>query len=267
MTVLASAVAALACFGVCVLFLLAVHGRMSDYRQEKTAEAALRVVAMVERDRLRPVLPYDGVAVLQVVNPKGQVVAATKNVLGKPPITAPRPGVNSLYIIKMVCPPPELKGCMIVASFRVYRNDGEWYVFAADHATPWYTDGKLVLSLVGVSLLLILLTAVGAYRTVSRTLAPVEAIRAELAEITGRHLHRRVPLPDHQDEIRLLAETANATLDRMEEALEQQRRFASDASHDLRSPLAAMRAQVEGALLDPAGTDWRESGQAVLHRS
>lgn len=107
-------------------------------------------------------------------------------------------------------------------------------------------------------------TAIGAYRTVSRTLDPVDAISAELAEITATDLGRRVPVPEHRDEIWTLADTANRTLDRLEAAVEQQRRFASDASHDLRSPLTAIRTQVEESLLHPDQAHWSSTAQAVL---
>jgi signal transduction histidine kinase len=57
--------------------------------------------------------------------------------------------------------------------------------------------------------------------------------------------------------------TVNQTLDRLEAAVEQQRRFASDASHDLRSPITAMRLQVEEAQLHPDETDWPKTADAL----
>jgi signal transduction histidine kinase len=59
-------------------------------------------------------------------------------------------------------------------------------------------------------------------------------------------------------------ETVNATLDRLEAAYTQLRHFTSDASHDLRSPLTAVRAQVEEALMYPDDTDWPQTAAAVL---
>jgi signal transduction histidine kinase len=102
------------------------------------------------------------------------------------------------------------------------------------------------------------------FHAVGTTLAPVNAIRTELAEITATGLDRRVPVPKPQDEIRLLAETENDTLDRLEDTYQQLRRFTSDASHDLRSPIAAMRVQVEEALMYPDDTDWPQTMTAVL---
>lgn len=85
---------------------------------------------------------------------------------------------------------------------------------------------------------------------VSRALAPVSAIRARLADITARDLHRRVPVPGTRDEIAALARTVNATLDRLENAVEQHKRFVADAAHELRSPIATVRTRLELAPAD-----------------
>ncbi|MCH0540410.1 HAMP domain-containing histidine kinase [Streptomyces sp. MUM 203J] len=90
----------------------------------------------------------------------------------------------------------------------------------------------------------------------ARALRPVEAIRRELEDITGSSLDRRVPVPPTEDLIAHLARTTNGTLDRLEAASARQREFVADAAHELRSPLAALRTQLEGALRHPEGADW-----------
>jgi signal transduction histidine kinase len=112
-----------------------------------------------------------------------------------------------------------------------------------------------------MSALITAMVAVWVSRAVGNTLAGVDAIRTELAEITATGLDRRVPVPEPQ-EYRSLAETANDTLDRLEGAYQQLRRFTSDASHDLRSPITAMRVQVEEAKLHPDETDWPKMADA-----
>ncbi|MEU2790398.1 ATP-binding protein [Streptomyces sp. NPDC007100] len=97
-----------------------------------------------------------------------------------------------------------------------------------------------------------LIVAATAWITTRRSLKPVEAIRAQVADITDTtDLHRRVPVPVARDRIRTLAETTNTTLNHLEEAAEQQRRFVADASHELRSPLTALHTQLEVALAHP----------------
>ncbi|MGW7574220.1 sensor histidine kinase [Streptomyces sp. NPDC054765] len=103
---------------------------------------------------------------------------------------------------------------------------------------------------------LVLFVAALTWLLVGRALRPVAAIRQEVTEITERDLHRRVPVPRARDEISRLARTMNATLDRLQRAMTQQRQFVADASHELRSPIAAVRAQLELALARPSRTDW-----------
>jgi len=96
-----------------------------------------------------------------------------------------------------------------------------------------------------------------------RVLRPVTAITGRVNEITGSTLDERVPVPPTDDEIAELAQTMNAMLDRLESSADRQRRFMSDASHELRSPVASIRLQLETALMDPS-TDWPAVAQTVL---
>jgi signal transduction histidine kinase len=103
----------------------------------------------------------------------------------------------------------------------------------------------------------LLLSIVGAvtWRIVGRALAPVDAMRREVDSITAGELDRRVPDPPGDDEIARLAATMNRMLDRLEADQARQHRFVSDASHELRSPVAAIRQHAELALRYPDQTD------------
>lgn len=117
--------------------------------------------------------------------------------------------------------------------------------------------------IVGVPALVALLAAL-TWWLAGRALRPVEAIRAEAAAITSSTMHRRVPEPGTDDEVGRLARTMNSMLDRLEEASLRQRRFVSDASHELRSPVAAIRAQLEVALRRGETADWPTVAAHVL---
>ncbi|MFE9682984.1 ATP-binding protein [Streptomyces sp. NPDC002701] len=116
----------------------------------------------------------------------------------------------------------------------------------------------LTVMLIGFPLLLALVALV-TWLVTRRALRPVEDIRGEMAAITASEdLTRRVPVPDTHDEVARLARTTNETLAALEQSVERQRRFVADASHELRSPIASLRTQLEvGAahpeLLDVAG--------------
>ncbi|WP_410540249.1 sensor histidine kinase [Streptomyces sp. KL2] len=87
-------------------------------------------------------------------------------------------------------------------------------------------------------------------------LRPVEGIRREMAAVAaGTDLSRRVPEPPSRDEIARLARTTNETLSALEASVERQRRFVADASHELRSPIASLRTQLEVAAAHPGLLD------------
>ncbi|GGV42388.1 two-component sensor histidine kinase [Actinomadura cremea] len=105
--------------------------------------------------------------------------------------------------------------------------------------------------LVGLPLLLAVVAGV-TWLVTRRALYPVEAVRAELAEITvAGDLSRRVPVPEARDEVGRLAVTTNATLAALEDSVARQRAFVADASHELRSPIASLRTQLEVAAAHP----------------
>lgn len=109
--------------------------------------------------------------------------------------------------------------------------------------------------LVGQGLLgLLLLVAAGvgvAYVVAGRLLRPLQDITAQAQRLSAERLDARLGLPGPQDELKELADTFDAMLDRLQASFEGQRRFVADASHELRTPLAVMRTEVEVALADP----------------
>ena len=95
-----------------------------------------------------------------------------------------------------------------------------------------------------------------------RALRPVEAMRREAEAISGADVSGRVPEPSGRDEVARLASTLNGMLDRIEHAQQRQRQFVSDASHELRSPLASMRARLDVELRHPE-PEWERVGESL----
>ncbi|MET9336377.1 HAMP domain-containing sensor histidine kinase [Nonomuraea sp. NPDC003804] len=268
LTLLAGITALAGCLVTAVLVTMLTHVVLHDYRTEQAAAASRRVAFNVESfapDRLKPLTPTEEIDLIQVADDHGIVRQASARLTGKPLLvdvnaTGDDGRVDTTICTRLV--PRER--CLIAVTYRAKVGDGYWMVNSYAPVVPWYIHP---LYLLGVGLAVVVLTGLataGAWVTVRRALAPVKTIKNELAEITATDLGRRVPPSRHEDEISDLAETVNQTLDRLEAAVEQQRRFASDASHDLRSPITAMRTQVEEAMLHPDDTDWTQTSKALL---
>jgi signal transduction histidine kinase len=132
-------------------------------------------------------------------------------------------------------------------------------------ALPGIVSSRALETLIAsVAVLLTLLVTWLTWLVAGRTLRPIEEIRAQLSEISAADLSRRVPQPPGENEIAQLARTANETLDRLERSVAQQRQFASDASHELRTPIAGLRANLEDALMYPEDTDVPQLAEAAL---
>jgi signal transduction histidine kinase len=86
-----------------------------------------------------------------------------------------------------------------------------------------------------------------AWRVIGAAMRPVEALRSAAERISGSGRGDRLPVPPSDDEIHALAVTLNSMLDRLDRARERETSFVGDAAHELRSPLASMRMQIDVA--------------------
>src|SRR5690554_1858710 len=84
-----------------------------------------------------------------------------------------------------------------------------------------------------------------------RSILPIQAISRTITRISKNNLNERVALPQNKDEIHELAVGFNALLDRIEEAIQRERQFTSDASHELRTPLSSLRGTLEVLVRNP----------------
>ena len=161
------------------------------------------------------------------------------------------------------------------------RVDDETYVVVVEEADD-DADGDLlvivgrstesaeetlatVAQLLAISVpLLVALVALTTWLVVGRALAPVERMRRQAAAVTATSLAERLDEPPTRDEIGRLARTLNGMLDRLQSAQATQRRFISDASHELKSPLATLRQYAEVARTHPERVSEQELGEVVL---
>jgi signal transduction histidine kinase len=191
-----------------------------------------------------------GEGVGQVFDGRGRVLAASPNIVGRPPVTrytattrtpalqilrhAPDDDETETYRVWVLTAPSAEGPVTVVAGSSVEAVGEASRTLRRDLA-------------VGVPLL-VLLVAAGTWLVVGRTLRPVEDIRSEVAAISERDLSRRVPVPGTADEVSRLAATMNDMLARLEASHRHQREFVADASHELQSPVTALRTRLEVAL-------------------
>ncbi|MFZ3330197.1 MAG: ATP-binding protein [Candidatus Acidiferrales bacterium] len=107
----------------------------------------------------------------------------------------------------------------------------------------------------------VLLAGIGGYFLARKSLEPVAAMGAQAERISAANLHERLAVKNASDELGRLARTFNELLDRLNQSFDRQRRFISDASHELRTPISILRGEAEVALSQPerSAEEYRES--------
>lgn len=200
---------------------------------------------------------------VQLVGPDGNVLAATSNVSEFPalPVALTARQVEGFRTVDNL---PIEDDTFRLLTRRIDTSSGPSILHVAENIDDVNSSIR-ILSLTLLATVPAVVAAMSAliWWLVGRTLKPVEAIRTEVAGIGGTELHRRVPVPGSDDEIARLASTMNAMLDRVETAQTQQQRFVADASHELRSPLARLRTELEVNLAG-GDTDWGIAAPGIL---
>ena len=133
---------------------------------------------------------------------------------------------------------------------------GSVTIVALTSIAPAVATGRgAALLLAAVFALLLVVVALFSWHMTERTLRPVERMRQSAEAITASDLSRRVSVPDGDRDLSRLARTFNDLLARVEAAMDAQRRFVSDASHELKGPVAATKVMLETARAHPEAVD------------
>ncbi len=282
--------AALSIGGVALVALLS---RSLDAGVEAAAHLqAANVITLLKAGELPSHLPpSEGGIFVQVVSASSKIVSSSTSLEGNSSVPLPIPALWSgrlpsngsrkvqqrivssltgvdedpfflLAVPTTIRPGLDVTGSQLPGSS---TSDTRYTVVVAVSLAGARSTTSTVMLALGVGLpVLVMLVGLLTWILTGRALRPVEAIRAEVAEITGKELSRRVVEPQTDDEIGRLARTMNSMLARLERSSERQRRFVSDASHELRSPLAAMHTELEVSLVHPSGVDWAATAQDLL---
>ena len=197
--------------------------------------------------------------VVQVVTADGEVLYASDSAGGDgaaPLLGSPLPFDPSSTSRQYLSIDDPVLGSLRVLA-QPFDDDGSWLVVArSDELVAGAARAALRAVVLGVPLLTLGLGVV-VWIVVGRALSPVDDMRESVEEITARRLDSRVPVRGSDDEIDRLAVTMNEMLDRLDAASGRERQLVADASHELRSPVAALRALLEtrSTAADPAAHD------------
>ncbi|MDY0913581.1 ATP-binding protein [Rathayibacter festucae] len=254
-TLAATAVVALAAVLGAAGFLLVLSSVLAGSAATAAETEAERVATLVERGGADAVRASEGVVQLIV---DGRVVAAGEDAEDLPALTTEERD-------EPFTTTPADEDPLVVSTQEL--DDGSLVVVGVPdegRAEALATTAGLLATAVP---LLVAFVAIVCWVVVGRALRPVDRMRAEADAVTASALDRRVAEPGSGDEIDRLAQTLNRMLGRLEDGQERQRRFVSDASHELRSPVAALRQSAEVALAHPDRLDAARLATTVAEES
>ncbi|MGP8059783.1 MAG: sensor histidine kinase [Acidimicrobiales bacterium] len=242
-----------------------LHRSLESNLAASTSRESTEIARQVSEGSLHELSEVHPDLAIQVVDAQGNVVVQTANLSVHRQVSGQRPPVGDQAVVPtgVVVHGADDPGLTVATTVATRGGPVTVYVVASTESIEDSTH-DVALPLAIVLPLLAVLAGAFAWILAGRALQPVEAIRAEVAEISGGDLHRRVPEPGFDDEISRLAATMNAMLERIEAANEAQRRFISDAAHELRSPLAGLLAQVDVARTHPNVADWTVVADHVI---
>ncbi len=262
---MAALVAVALCLGAgSVALVLTLH---NSFRNNVVADATAEandIGQVVSNGKVPARLPVRSGLATQVVNASGQVLGASPDLAGRQAVAQVRPPAGHEAVISSPGLLPGDDDADVAVALTVPSRRGPVTVYAVASVEQIERSTRWLIVALGIAVpVLVALSGVLAWTLAGRALAPVEEIRREVAHISAHQLSRRVPEPPDDDEVGRLARTMNAMLGRLEAFTARQRQFVSDASHELRSPLGGLLAQIEVARAHPERADWPAVAEAV----
>ena len=265
-TLAATAGLALALLGVALLLRAELRTSLSNGLDNTARQGAREVAALADAHRLPDPVPVaDGTITVQVLNAQGRIVDASPGADLLVPLLPPgQAAANARTGRAMVMqgPPHGLPGEIRVVT--VATGGGETVIAAVAAYQELNTVAALTRALLIGTPLLLLLLAGAIWLVVGTTLRPIAELRRGAQDVTRTGRPSALPVPEARDEVHSLALTLNDMLSRLGQAQERQRGLVSDTAHELRSPIASIRAQLEVALDHPDSQDWRQTASDVL---
>ena len=211
--------------------------------------------------------PAPGEYVVQVIDPANRVRGASADAGRTPMLSAPQLNLARLHRITLITSDDDGERERVSAEpLSVRPRRPGWVALAAVSLESFDTTiSDVTRGLIIAGLVVVAAAGIGAYGLARAALSPVERMRREVAALSERDQAPGVQVPRTRDEIAALATTMNDLLSRLQRALARQRAFVADASHELRTPFAVLRGELE--LAGRAGRSPSELTEAVARAS
>jgi signal transduction histidine kinase len=229
-------------------------------------QGAREVAALADAGHLPDPVPVAaGTLTVQVLAPDGRITHASPGADRLVPLLPPRQAAADARSGRAVLLDGRPFGIpYMLRVVAVAGRSGETVLAGVDFQTVNSSATALGRALIVGTPLLLLLLAGATWLVVGYTLRPISALRRGAQEVTATAQPRALPVPEARDEVHSLAVTLNDMLARLDAAQRRQRALISDTAHELRSPIASIRAQLEVALDHPEQQDWPQTASDVL---
>ncbi len=266
LTLIASAGLAVALTVAALLLLGELQSSLTREVDSNARQAATEIANLADAHELPHLLPFGaGTLSVQVLDAQGRVTRASAQgdrLVPLLPAAVARSIARSGRVVQMPGGPIGIAAPLRVVAVPAINH--QIVVAAVSYAQVSDSLAAVTREVVFGAPLLFLLLATATWLVAGAALRPIEKLRRGAQEISDTAIARTLPVPESRDEVRSLAVTLNDMLARLEAAQRRQRALVSDAAHELRSPIASIRAQLEVAIDHPEAVDWQPTAAGVL---
>ena len=248
-----------------LLLFSALRASLTRSVDDSARQAANQVVALINSQPLPDPVPVPaGTVTIQVLSPAGRIIdvsAGADRLVPLLPVAQAVASAHSGAAVPLAGAPYGLPRHLRVVA--ATAADGAVVIAAVPYNSA---DASLAVVaralLIGTPLLFVLFTG-AIWLAVGSTLRPITLLRRGAASVAVTGVPTALPVPAARDEVRLLALTLNGMLSRLSLARQRQRDLVSDTAHELRSPIASIRTQLEVSMDHPDLQDWEETARDV----
>ena len=258
------------------LFLYQMVSRALEARLDRTLEAEASTAANLFLDEMEelngdvPKAALEAVSEMRLGGATAAVFAGSREVAASGPAPVAEFGAAAASAADSVLPMPGFGRHGARAAVRRVSARGVWYAIVAAEPLDSIVASLEVLRrvlLFGFPVLMIVAGA-GGYLLSTRSLAPLNWMAEQAHSISGSSLHKRLEIGEASRELKVLADSFNELLSRLDQTFESMRRFVADASHELRTPLAVIRGEADVALgRERPAAEYRASLAVILDES